>query len=233
MTFKNIIRKKTKNTSSSTENPFVKGAAGRKEWNDRYMNMSNMIRQWQLAFFAAIIAVMVLAFVVVKIATESKVQPFVVETNNGMPYAVKQMDATSLHDQKLINYAINQYIINARTVISDGQAQKNLLNKLYAYTANNALNFLQVYYQQNNPFQIASKYTVTVNIVNSLPLSANTWQVTWDEVKHSVNGSNELGTTRWVANLTYQFGDVNPHFITDNPFGFYITQMTWSQNISK
>jgi type IV secretory pathway TrbF-like protein len=216
--------------SSSIQNPFVKGSEGRAEWNDRYMNMKQMIRCWQLAFFAAIIAVVVLAIVLGKIATESKVQPFVVETNNGMPYAIKPMEKISSQDQRLINFAVNQFIINARTIINDSDAEKALLNKLYAYTANNAINFLHDYYQKSNPFELASQYSVTVSIVNSLPISKNTWQITWDETKHSTNGGSILGTSRWVANVTYKVSDVNSNFIADNPFGLYITEITWSQN---
>jgi type IV secretion system protein VirB5 len=216
-----------KNTSN---NPFISGAEGRKEWNDRYMNMAKSIKNWQLAFAAAMAMAVILAFVVAKIATESKVQPFVVETNNGMPYALKPMPTLSAHDQKLINFAVNQFIINAKTIISDTEAEKTLLNKVYAYSANNTINFLHDYYQTNNPFNLASQYTVSVKIINSLPISNDTWQVTWEETKRSTTGGNILGVTRWMANLTYKFGDVNPKFMNDNPFGLYITDITWSQS---
>jgi type IV secretory pathway TrbF-like protein len=232
MNFKKFIfGKKYQQKSASINNPYVKGAEGRAEWNDRYMNMSKSIQRWQMAFFMAIMAVMVLAIVTAKIASQSKIQPFVVETNNGMPYAVKPMVALSSQDQKLINFAVNQFIINARTVISDGEAEKTLLNKLYAYSANNTIPFLHDYYESNNPFNRAAQYTVTVSIVNSLPIGKDSWQITWDETKHSSHG-DVLEKTRWVANLKYQFGDVNPHFMTENPFGLYITDISWAQNQS-
>lgn len=224
-----IIRKK----SAILQNPYVTGSEGRKEWNDRYMNMSESIRHWQQAFFSAMVVVILFATIVARIATESRVQPFVVETNHGMPYAIQSMRSLSPHDQQLINFAVNQFIVNARTIVSDEQAQKTLLNKVYAFSANNTLGFLHDYYEGNNPFNLASQYTVTVNIVNSLPISHDTWQITWDETKRSTNGDNVLGVTRWMANVTYQFGDVNPRFITDNPFGLYITQVSWSQSQSE
>src|SRR5579864_4065872 len=96
---KMILKKKktkTEKSVSSPQNPYTQGAEGRVEWNDRYMNMKKMIHRWQMAFFFAMTAVVVLACVVGKIATESKVQPFVVETTNGMPYAVKPMESISL-----------------------------------------------------------------------------------------------------------------------------------------
>jgi type IV secretion system protein VirB5 len=219
--------------SGSPQNPYVKGAEGRKEWNDRYENMKKSIGAWQKAFFCSIAISIIFAIVTAKMASESRVQPFVVETNNGMPYAVKPMEAISSQDQRLINFTINQFIINARTIVNDTEAEKVLLNKVYAYSANNTISFLHDYYQKNNPFDLSGQYTVTVNIVNSLPISRDTWQITWDETKRSANGGNILGTTRWMANMTYKFGDVNQRFITDNPFGLYVTQVSWSKSQSE
>jgi type IV secretory pathway TrbF-like protein len=216
----------------SLQNPYVKGAEGRKEWNDRYENMKKSIKTWQKAFFCSIAISILFAVVLAKIATESRVQPFVVETNHGMPYAVKRMESWSAQDQRIINFAMNQFIINARTVVNDIEAEKTLLNKVYAFSANNTIHFLHDYYQKNNPFDLSSQYNVTVNIVNSLPVSHDTWQIIWDETKRSNPGGNISGVTRWMASMTYKFGDVNQRFITDNPFGFYVTQVSWSQSQS-
>jgi type IV secretory pathway TrbF-like protein len=212
------------------ENPFVKDAEGRKEWNDRFLNMKTTIKHWQLAFFAAIASVAILSFVVMKVASESKVQPFVVETNNGIPVAIKPVTALSAKDQMLINYAVNQFIINARTIISDNEAEKAILNKVYAYSADNTISYLHDYYQKNNPFDQSSQFNVSVNIFNSLPISKDTWQVTWDETKRSISSGVVISTTRWMANVTYKFAEVNTKYINDNPFGLYITQVSWSQS---
>jgi type IV secretion system protein TrbF len=213
-------------------NPYVKGAEGRQEWNDRYGNMRQSIRHWKSAFFCSMAVSVIFACVLAKISMESRVQPFVVETNNGMPYAVKPMDSWSAHDQRLINFALNQFIVNARTIVNDNEAQKSSLNKVYAFSANNTLPFLKDYYEENNPYDLNSQYSVTVHIINSLPVSHDTWQITWDETRHNINGGNTVGVTRWMANLTYKFGEVNQQFLTDNPFGFYVTAVSWSQSQS-
>lgn len=221
-----------KDKSGSLQNPYVHGAEGRKEWNDRYGNMQASISAWQKAFFCAVTISLIFAVVLAKIAGESHVQPFVVETNNGMPYAIKAMKTMSSQDPLLINFAINQFITNARTIVHDTEAEKALLDKVYAYSANNTITFLNEYYQKNNPLDLSAQYTITVNIENSLPVSAYTWQITWDETKRSVNGGNILGVTRWMANVTYKFGEVNERLITNNPFGFYVTDVSWSQSSS-
>jgi type IV secretion system protein TrbF len=233
MNFKKFIFKNNISNIYSKDilkNPYTKGAEGRKEWNDRYDNMKMSINKWQKAFFCSIMISIIFALVLAKIASESRVQPFVVETNHGMPFAVKPMSSWTIYDQRLINFAINQFIVNTRTIVSDNEAEKSLLNKAYAYSANNTIHFLHEYYEKNNPFDLSNEFSVTVNIVHSLPLSHNSWQIIWDETKHNVNGGNILGISRWMAIITYQFGEINKKFITDNPFGFYITQVSWSQS---
>ena len=128
-------------------NPYVEGAEGRREWNDRYGSMQQSLRLWQCAFFSALFVIVGLGGVLGYIATTSKVQPFVVETHDGMPYAIAPMHSASIQDQRLINFAINQFILNARTVVQDHAAQKALLDKVYAYAANQTLSFLRDYYQ--------------------------------------------------------------------------------------
>ena len=230
MSIKKIILGKKGGAEPAIRNPYVSGAAGRKEWNDRYENLSQSISHWKIAFFCAIALSAIFGVVIAKMATQSSVQPFVVETNQGMPYAIKPMASWSSNDQRVINFAVNQFIFNARTVVNDAGAEKTLLNKVYAYSANSTINFLHDYYEKNNPLDLSSQFTISVTIVNSLPISPDTWQITWDETKRATSGDYSLGVTRWMAHVTYKFGDVNPQFLNDNPFGFYITHVAWSQS---
>lgn len=224
--FSTLIVKK----SDTLTNPYVKDAEGQRVWNDRYGTLHQSLRLWQIAFFAALMTNAVLGGMLGYVSATSKVQPFVVETHEGMPYAIAPMRSISTHDQRLMNFAINQFILNARTVVHDNEAQKALLDKVYAYAANQTLPFLHDYYQNHNPFEIAMHSTVTPTIVSSLPMSCDTWQITWDETERNVHEGSAVKTTRWVANVTYQLGDVNTRFITHNPFGFYITQVAWTQS---
>ncbi len=216
------------NGPTDLQNPYVLGASGKKAWDDRYGNMSNAVRNWQWAFAGAMAVLFIAVGAMAKMSMESKVQPFVVETSLGMPVSIKAMTSISNNDQKLINYAINQFIINARSVLSDSQAEKSQLDKVYAYSSNSTIAFLADYYQTNNPFKLASQYTVSVNIVHTLPISQHTWQVTWDEVKRSASSGQVVDTTRWTADVTYQLSDVDPSRINDNPFGLYVTQLSWT-----
>lgn len=226
-----VITPTANSTSSNAEqNPFVKGSEGRREWNDRYMNMAKSIRNWQIAFIALAAISFVQAMILIILVTQSKVVPYVVETSHGIPYNIKSVSGISDKDQLLVNYEINQFVINAKSIIADTQAEKSLLDNVYAYSAGSTFGFLQEFYAKQNPFDLAGSFTVSVNIINSLSVGKGAWQVTWEETKHDINSGNPIETTKWIGHFNYQFGQVSPKNFTKNPFGIYITNVNWSQS---
>lgn len=230
MNFKNLFSKRAK-TQSAMNNPYVEGNQGRQEWNDRYFNLSSQIKKWQIAFAVISIALLIQIGIVGKLATQSRVQPYAVETNHGQPIAIHPMPALSARDSLLINYALTQFIINTKTVVADKEAQKTLLNKAYAFSANNTIATLRDFYANNNPYDIAAQnHIVNVRIINVLPLSAHSAQISWEETQQEADTAHLIKTSRWLAQLTYRFDEVNEKFINDNPFGLYVTALTWSQS---
>lgn len=213
-----------------SKNPYTLGQIGRREWNDRYDNLAESRRHWQWAFAAVIILVIIQSIFMGRLAMRSSIQPFVVETNHGLPYAIEPVHDVAIQDPRIVNYALNQFIINVRGVVRDTGAEKNLLNKAYSFSAGKTKNFLRDYFSTHDPFKTAAQNTVTIQIINSLPISKNTWQITWDETKNDVNSDKPIQKTRWMAQLHYEFGPINSRFIMDNPFGIYVTDLTWSEN---
>lgn len=216
--------------SHSVENPHITSNNGRREWNDRYDNLAKSRRYWQVAFAAAISLAIIQSFFMGRMALRTSIQPFVVAANQGMPYAILPVNPVSADDSRIVNYALNQFIMNVRSVVSDKEAEKNILTKVYAYSAKQTKVFLRDYFNAHDPFKAANQYTVSIQIVNSLPISKNTWQITWDEIKKDSTGSKLIEKSRWLAQLHYELGSVSPHFMTDNPFGIYITEITWSES---
>lgn len=217
-------------TQRTQSNPFL-GAEGRREWSDRYGDMAKHIRGWQGAFGVAMLAIMVLVVVNVKLSTQSRIQPFAVELNQGVPVAIQPMNEMKLNDPHIVHFFIEHFMENVRTVVSDVEAQKHLLNSVYAFAAEKTLPFLKEYYMKNNPLERAQSMTVHVHVINILPLSDNTCQVIWEETSRNIMNGDVLQKTRWLANVTYKkTGKVSTDTAKDNPFGLYITNLTWSQS---
>lgn len=227
---KNKTEPRLGHATTSTSNPFI-GEEGRREWSDRYGQMAKVTRGWQGAFGAAMIAVITLTVVNAKLSTQTHIQPFAVELNQGVPVAIQPMSQMNLSDPQIVHFFIEHFIDNARTVVSDVEAQKNLLNSVYAFAAEHTLPFLKEYYTQHNPLERAQTQTVSVNVTNILPLSDHMCQVMWEETTRNVMNGDVMSRTHWVANITYKkTGKVDVKTAKDNPFGLYITNLTWSQS---
>src|ERR1700736_6816546 len=76
-------------------------------------------------------------------------------------------------------------------VSSDPQVEQQQLNSLLAHARGAADRFLDEYYHSDtahNPFQIAQKQTVSVQIDSILQLSSKSYQVRWTEQARDLNG---------------------------------------------
>ncbi len=212
-----------------TANPYVEGEEGRKEWNDRYFVMSKQIRHWQIAFIVLSSITLVLSYIIVNMTRQSRIQPVVVEMCNSELKGILPVSNYLPEQDKLIKYALNQYIINTRTVITDAEAQKNMLNKTYAYSSGPTIDFLRDYYQKNNPFELANTATVQPIITDIFKISPYSWQITWEETKKNSRMNEIISKTRWIATVTIKLGEVNSKFINENPFGIYVQQISWTE----
>lgn len=215
--------------SKNENNPYLDTNAGRAEWNDRYLNLTKHLMYWRIiAIFALVVAIMTISLLMI-FGPSSHVKTFAVETCNGAPHTIIPVSDKIPEQDALVNYALREYITNARSIIADADAEKHLLDKVYAYTAGATVGLLHDYYEANDPFKNAASYTRQVVIVNSLKISPKTWQITWDEINRNVATNALIDRTRWVATVTYQIGQVNSKYLNANPFGIYFTHMSWSQ----
>lgn len=230
MNFLNNMIKNFKNRDKSS-NPFTKEGITKGINEDRYMNLAIAKRNWQIAAFICLTVIAVQDAHIVNMASKSHVEPFVVELNNGQPVNVQRATALDSSEKtKLVEILLKNYIVNSRTVTNDENAEKALLDKVYAYTADGAVTYLNDYYKVNDPFKEAGLYTVLPNIVNALQLSQNTWQISWDEPHRSVNDGSLITNERYVAQLTIKQTSPDQDNIANNPFGVYITQLAWSKS---
>ncbi|WP_299697694.1 type IV secretion system protein, partial [uncultured Vibrio sp.] len=76
---------------------------------------------------------------------------------------------------------ISQFVEDLRGVLSDTSASERAIRRAYSKLAPNSPAYTQVTdaFQQENPFERASRELVKVEINSVLPLSESTWQVEW------------------------------------------------------
>jgi type IV secretion system protein VirB5 len=216
-------------------NPYVEA---RREWDERYGDLVLGKRNWQIAAGGLLVVTVILASGLVWLTTRSRYIPYIVEVDKlGYSLTVPQpLTTASVPDvtARMMRYEVAAFIRNARAVSTDPQVEHQMLNSLLAHARGAADRFLDDYFHSDgfahNPFKIAEKQTVAVQIDSILQLSPQSYQVRWTEIPHDLNGVAFGVPTHWEAVLQTQILPPNSEgAILSNPLGFYVTQITWTE----
>jgi type IV secretory pathway TrbF-like protein len=213
-------------------------AEGWRAWDERYADLVVGKRNWQLAAGGLLVVSIILAAGLVWLSSHSRYVVYAVQVDK-LGYALTQAQpltpaaAPDMID-RIERYEVASFIRQARTVTSDAQVEQQQLNSLLAHTRGAADRFLDEYYHSDNaahnPFQIAQKETVSVQIDSILQLSPKSYDVRWTEVRRDLNGAALGMPTHWEAELETEI--VPPReadTIVSNPLGFYVDRVSWTQ----
>jgi type IV secretion system protein VirB5 len=219
-----------------SSNPFVEA---RREWDERYADLVLGKRNWQITAGGLLTTTLILAVGMVWLSTRSRYIPYVVEVDKlGYALTIPQPLSASAGDPNVIErmqrYEVAAFVRNARSVSSDPQVEQQQLNALLAHTRGAADRFLDAYFHADgfthNPFKLAEKQTVTVQIESILRISDQSYQVRWSEFSRDLNGVTVGSPTHWEAQL--QTETISPNSndsIVSNPLGLYVTRISWTQ----
>ena len=168
-------------------------------------------------------------------SSKAKVVPYVVQVDDlGRAIATTEAKETNMTDDKVIKAFVYQYIDNARSIVSDPETLKSNLMRVYGESIKSVQsNFLEPYYLKNNPLEYAQKKgTRHIEPIVFLKEGENTYSVEWREITR--NYDNEvLSEEHYKGLLTViQIPNTNSDKYKEdplNPFGFYVTSLSWSQ----
>ena len=213
-------------------------AEGWRAWDERYADLVIGKRNWQLAAGGLLVVSIILAAGLVWLSSHSRYVVYAVQVDK-LGYALTQaqpLTAAAAPDMidRIERYEVASFIRQARTVTSDAQVEQQQLNSLLAHTRGAADHFLDEYYHSDNaahnPFQIAQKETVSVQIDSILQLSPKSYDVRWTEVRRDLNGAALGMATHWEAQLETEI--VPPReadTIVSNPLGFLVDRISWTE----
>lgn len=229
-------RDKDKHTSSDfgSGSPWL---SAQREYNDRYGSYVKQAHNWRKATFGAIGIAMVLASGVVWQASQSKVQPFVVETDHlGRAVAVEPADRASMPNRRIIDASLAELIWRIRSVIPSTPAMTDNVKAAYAYVDSNgqAYGYLNSYFEKRlYPWMEANPGVVrTVQVTSVLPLSKHTYQIDWTEKDSGFSNGQSVPAATYKAIVTIQIDTPTTQAeIFRNPLGIYVKSITWSKVI--
>ena len=197
-------------------------------------------RNYQIAFMSMAAVSLGLVLCVVWLSSRIRYVVYPIEVDRlGYALAMPQPLTPVTGDVRQLvgrmeRYEVALYIRDARSVSNDQTVEAEAMANLLAHTHGPANNFLSDYYhadsRAHDPFVVAQKYTVTVQIDSILPLSTNTWQVRWTEQERDRTGSATSTATHWEAQLqTEQVEPKTAASIISNPIGFFVRGIDWTQ----
>ena len=215
-------------------------AEGWRAWDERYADLVVGKRNWQLAAGGLLVVSIILAGGMVWLSSHSRYVVYAVQVDK-LGYALTQpqpLTPATAPDvvDRMERYEVATFIREAREVSSDPQVEQRMLNSLLAHAHGAADRFLDEYYHADtarNPFQIAQKQTVSVQIDSILQLSPKSYQVRWTEQARDLNGAPIGAPSHWEAQIQTEIAPPrSDDAIVSNPLGFYVNQITWTEQQS-
>lgn len=209
-----------------TNNPYLHA---KWEWNERYGSYIREKEKWQKISFFILIALIISIVGLVAISLQSKITAFFVKTDQlGKPIVIERVDPTTKLNSSVVAYQLGEFILQVRTVTTDGKLKKYWMQVAQKYCSETASNTLQEFWAKNPPEKIAQVMNISVSIVSVLPIkSTESWQINWTETA-SKNGIN-VGTTSWSAIVNIGIIPIrNEQDFIKNPTGLIIKSINWT-----
>jgi type IV secretion system protein VirB5 len=220
------------NSAPKVATPYLNA---RREWDERYGDSIARARTWQVVAIGAMAVAAMAVAGVAYIGAQSKIQPFVIGIDGlGSPVAVaKPIAAGQEINQRIMISQVANWVWNARTMLADPDAQKILVDRVYAMINADTGKYLNDYYAAHPPFSTDGT-TVKVTITSVLPTSAATFEVSWTESR--AEPGRMAVTTRWKASITTGSDPKmaeKPTVALNNPLGIFVKSLTWAEAITQ
>lgn len=153
-----------------------------------------------------------------------------------MGESVRSMNDQELQ-QKLPAYYLSEFIKSAFTVSSDGRVQKEKQNTAYALTRGEASEWLRSFYERHNPYNIAQKDTITVEINYVYPSKKvqNFFTVGWTTTEMEAKTGEIVKVQKYQGDFQFNWGthEDNKTINEYNPMGFFVESISMSKDNSK
>ncbi len=210
-------------------NPYLQS---RLLWQDMYGGAERHYRASRKLNQRLLILLGIAILGVIYIGAQSKYVPYVVQMQDGQVVYSGAAQSSNFNNLKpgIATYFIQEFIKSARSVSTDGFIEKNKQKRSYALTQGASTKELSDFFDSRDPFALAKKESISVQIhfVNKLP--NNVFRVGWSEIARDSTSGSIVGTTNYTGEFTYKFAaPAQSQFILqNNPFGFYITNISWT-----
>ncbi len=205
-------------------NPYLEA---RREWDERYGDVLARAHSWRLVALAALGVAVIAVLGAVHVASQSKIEPYVVALNTlGDPLVPVPASSGAAVTRRILTWQVAEWIYNARSVLSDRTAEQDIIKgRVFPMASKSVAGYLNAWYSAHPPYGAP----VRVKITSVLPITPNTFQVNWQQ---STDVSGALTKTYWQANVVT---GIDPKLVSSgnellsNPLGIFVKDLSWTQ----
>ncbi|EAI4450154.1 TPA: VirB8/TrbF family protein [Campylobacter jejuni] len=228
----NIFKQKDKVEKieiDTSNNPYLNAKT---EWLERYGDYITRAKNWQIVAIGNIIISFICVLFLGYIGSQNKLIPYVIEVDKlGNTAKVGIVQNIDLKNPNVIKYSLNTFIYSWRSIWGNVETQRKFIFDAYSFILpqSKAFNYLNSEYQNNNPFEKATKENVRIKVKNIVPQNIDTWQVEWEEITTNLN--EEVIKKETYRGL-FQIKQIVPNTeeqILKNPLGIFIDDFNFSK----
>jgi type IV secretion system protein VirB5 len=207
----------------------------RQEWDLRMGSSLVHARNWRLATFTALGAVVVALVGMIYLGRLPKAVPHIIEVDHlgAASYRgpVGQSEADYVPSDASVKYHLQRFLEDTRSISSDTAVLKRNWLDAYTLVTPRGGNMLTAYVSQaeHEPFRRALVgELVSIEVLSTVRVSQDTWQIDWRESSWDKNGT-AVGTPaawRGMFHVLFQLPKTE-EAMARNPIGLYIDEFHW------
>lgn len=205
----------------------------------RYRKLEGQLTAFRLACGMLVLALAGTLLVCAYLGSLPKTVPYVIEIDSQAnahydPDAVKLLESWTPNDE-LKRAFIKDYVVSMRSVSIDNYVNKENINNVYSKTVGEAADFVNTWYQENNPITRSAQSRVALpdDGLAVLKYSDTQWRVTWRETETARTGQI-LSDRQYegIFTLAY-YTPADERQLLNNPLGLYVSSfdISYVQNL--
>ena len=206
----------------------------RQEWDTRMGSAVVHAKNWRLATFASMAAVLLATGGMIYLGSLPKAVPHIIEVDRlgAASYHGPVGQADYVPTDAVITYHLRRFIEDTREISSDLAVLKRNWLDAYTLLTPRGGRMLSAFVEkpENDPFRRAQDERVTVEVLSAVRVSGDTWQVDWRESAWDKGGNPSAPPRVWRAMLrTIVLAPKTPEAMSKNPIGLYIDELHWDK----
>jgi type IV secretion system protein VirB5 len=204
----------------------------RQEWDDRMGSALVHARNWRLATFVALAAVLLSIVGMIYLGRLPKAVPHIIEVDHlgGATYRGPVGSSEYTPSDAVVKYHLQRFVEDTRAISSDTAVLKKQWLDAYTAVTPNAANMLTAYVKapEHDPFRRAQDARVTIETVSAVRVSQDTWQIDWRETTWDTRGSPVGSPVLWRGMFKVLIQPpTSEDAMSKNPIGLYVDEFHW------